>query len=71
MASWEQREVVIRHTEWIIDRGTYSDEFDKAWLAAQEEWKARNPGKSLPGNWCQVDADDTHIIIRIEVRDHG
>lgn len=71
MADYEMREVVIRHTEWIVKRGACAGEFDKAWCAACDEWRARNPDKDRPDTWAQLDADDEHIIIRLEVRDRG
>ena len=68
MASWNRREVNIRHIEYTLRFGSAADEVYKALNAAQQEWERLNPGRTPAGDFATVDADDENIIIRIEVR---
>lgn len=67
MANYSRREMVTTHVEFLVPKGSASDEFDKAWVAASQNWAAihRREFKDAPGNWATVDADDEHVIIRL------
>jgi hypothetical protein len=71
MASYTWREVVSRSVEYAVPSGGAVAEFNKAFLAAREDFLARNGYDSnteLWDDWARVYARDDEVVIVFDVK---